>query len=242
MNNEKLLDNRSEEFSAKEKLGTPCQQEISQNCGFSIYQQYARGKIKKLQKKYKRPENCSQLSAPKVNSEVRNENLLTPNRMTDISLCKIQLLNVSAAYAITGYKIDLSRELLTPLIDALTFLGQAASDTNQFRTDIIKPRLPGRMRQMAKIFPNGSEMLFGNDLNKRITLIINTSNALLTKPSHNVVSNKPATNQTGKHTTYQHHQNDNQNPKNLHPSRKSSATGRRGNRQRNNGFYRNLKK
>ena len=140
--------------------------------------------------------------------------------MTDISLCKIQLLNVSAAYAITGYKIDLSRELLTPLIDALTFLGQAASDTNQFRTDIIKPRLPGRMRQMAKIFPNGSEMLFGNDLNKRITLIINTSNALLTKPSHNVVSNKPATNQTGKHTTYQHHQNDNQNPKNLHPSRK----------------------
>ena len=184
-----------------------------------------------MYKKYKRPENCPQLSAPKVNSEVRNENLLTANRMIDISLRKIQLLNVSAAYAITGYKIDLSRELLTPLID-----------TNQFRTDIIKPRLPGRMRQMAKIFPDGSEMLFGNDLNKRITLIINTSNALLTKPSHNVVSNKPATNQTGKHRTYQHHQNDNQNPKNLHPSRKSSATGRRGNRQRNNGFYRNLKK
>ena len=40
-------------------------------------------------------------SAPKVNSEVWNENLLIANRMTDISLCKIQLLDVSTAYAIT---------------------------------------------------------------------------------------------------------------------------------------------
>ena len=41
-----------------------------------------------------------QWSAPKVNNEVWNENLLTANRMTDISLRKIQSLNVSAAYAV----------------------------------------------------------------------------------------------------------------------------------------------
>ena len=51
---------------------------------------------------------------------------------------------------------------------------------------------------MAKNFPNRSELLFGNDLNKRIPQINNTSNPLLTKPSHTVVLNKPATNQTGK--------------------------------------------
>ena len=104
-------------------------------------------KLKNLNKKYKRPENCPHVSTPKVNSEVWNEHLAA-NRMTDLSLCKILLLNVSAAYAIPEtceevigrlsiYKMDLSKELFSPLIDALTILGQPASDTNQFRRDII---------------------------------------------------------------------------------------------------------
>lgn len=54
-----------------------------------------------MNKNYRRPENCPHLSAPKVNSEVWNENLMTANHMTGISLYKIQLLNISAAYAIT---------------------------------------------------------------------------------------------------------------------------------------------
>ena len=58
-------------------------------------------KFKILNKKYERPENCPHLSAPKINSKIWNENLLTANRMTNISLGKIQSLNVSAAYAIT---------------------------------------------------------------------------------------------------------------------------------------------
>ena len=129
--------------------------------------------------------------------------------MTDISLCKFQLLNVSFGYTITEtcgkvigrlgkFKMDLIKELFIPLIDDLAFLGQAASDINQFKRDIIKPRLPGRMGQLAKNVPNGSELLFGDDLNKRITQINNTNNALLTKPSHTVASCKPATNQTGR--------------------------------------------
>ena len=104
----------------------------------------------------------------------------------------MQLLNVSASHAITEsyekvigrlgkYRMDLSKELLTPLMDALAFLGQAASDINQFRRDIIKPRLLGRMRQFAKNDPNGSALLFGDDLSKRITHVNTTNNALLTK-------------------------------------------------------------
>ena len=116
--------------------------------------------------------------------------------------------------------MDLSKELLTPLIDALAFLGQAASETNHFRRDIIRSRLPGRVRQLAKNVPNGLELLFGLDHNKRITQINKTNNALPTKPS-NTVSYKPATNQmgrysNGKNTTYQHHhQNSSQYPKKL---------------------------
>ena len=81
-------------------------------------------KIKTINKKYCRPENCPNVVAPKVNSEIWNENLQAAHRMSDINLRKIQLLNVSATYAVTGacdkvasrmgkYKKDLSKELLT---------------------------------------------------------------------------------------------------------------------------------
>ena len=67
--------------------------------------------------------------------------------MTDINLRKIQLLNVSAAYAVTEacekvvirlgkYKQNLSMELLTSLVDSLAFIGKATKDRNQLRRDI----------------------------------------------------------------------------------------------------------
>ena len=62
--------------------------------------------------------------------------------MTDINLRKIQLLNVSAAYAVIEacdkvvsrmgkYKQDLSKELLTPLADSLAFIGKTTKDKSQ---------------------------------------------------------------------------------------------------------------
>ena len=210
LDNKKLLDNISEEFSSKEELGTPVSEKLAKIVNSLFTSGMEEEKFRNLNKKYKRPENCPHLSAPEINSEIWNENLLTANHMTDISLCKIQLLNVSAEYAVPKtcekvigrlgkYKMDLSKELLKSLIDALAFLGQAASDTNQLRRDIIRPRLPGWMRQLAKNVPNGSELLFGDDLNKWITQINNTNNALLKKPSH-TVSYKPGSSQMGRYS------------------------------------------
>ena len=101
LNNEKLLDNISEEFSSKEELGTPVSEELTKIVNSLLTNGMEEEKLKNLNKKYKIPEHCPHLSPPKVNSEVWNENLLTENRMTDINFRKIQLLNVSAAYEIT---------------------------------------------------------------------------------------------------------------------------------------------
>ena len=98
---EKLLDNISEEFSSKEELGTPVSEKLAKTVNSLFTSGMEEEKFKNFNKKYKRPENCLHLSAPKINSEIKNENFLTANHMTDISLCKIQLLNVSAAYAVT---------------------------------------------------------------------------------------------------------------------------------------------
>ena len=78
--------------------------------------------------------------------------------MTDINLRKIQFLNVSAAYVVNEacekvvcrmgkYKEGLSKELLTPLIYSWAFTEKATKDTNQLRRDILKSRLPAKMKQ-----------------------------------------------------------------------------------------------
>ena len=53
-----------------------------------------------MKKKYRRPVNCFNIVAPNVNSEIWNENLQEPHRMTDSNLSEIQLLNVSVRFAV----------------------------------------------------------------------------------------------------------------------------------------------
>ena len=140
--------------------------------------------FKTMNKKYRRPENCPAIVAPKVNSEIWNENLQASHRMTDINLRKIKLLNavVEACEKVVSrlgkYKQDLSKELLTPLVDSLAFIGKATKDTNKLRKDILKSKLPAKMKQLTKNVPAESELLFGDDLNKRISQINNTNSAL----------------------------------------------------------------
>ena len=120
--------------------------------------------------------------------------------MTDINLRKIQLLNVSAAYAVIEtcekrvsrlekYEQDLSMELLAPLVDSLSFKGKATKDTNQLRRDILKSKLPTKMKQLIKHVLAESEPLPGNNLNKRISQINNVKSALAKpafRPNQNI--------------------------------------------------------
>ena len=124
---EVLLDNISQEFSSKEESGKPVSEKLSKTLNTLFLNDMEEKKFKTVNKKYRRPENCPNVVAPKVNSEIGNENLQAAHRMTDKNRRKIQLLNVSAAYAVIeacdkvvsrmgNYKQDLSKELLTPLV------------------------------------------------------------------------------------------------------------------------------
>ena len=101
LKNEILFDNISEEFSSKRDLGIPVSKKLTKivNSFFNIGLEEE--KLKNFNRINKRPEQCPHLGTTKVNSESWNENLLTANRMTNINLREIQLLNVSTAYAIT---------------------------------------------------------------------------------------------------------------------------------------------
>ena len=89
------------------------------------------------------------------------------------------------------------------------------------------------MRPVATNVPPGSQWLFGDDLNKRIAQISSMNNAL----SQTLKSNNQQGryNQSSASTYHQQHQRS----KNYQPSGRSSALGKKGQRQSNNRFYKN---
>ena len=83
-------------------------------------------------------------------------------------LQNIQNLSVKAAYAVTKVcdkilnkmgkmKQDQSKELISPLIDGLAFLGKTITDMNQFHRINLKPRLPEKLKPLSDNVPNESQ-------------------------------------------------------------------------------------
>ena len=117
-------------------------------------------KSKNLLKKYNKPENCPYVFAPKCNPKIWNKNLTTVHYEHDTGLQKIQMHSVKTVYAITEacdrvmdskLKSALCKEILTPLIDSLAFLGLVSPELNQFRRrDNLKSRLPKKIEPLAK--------------------------------------------------------------------------------------------
>ena len=121
-----------------------------------------KGKLKDLNKKYSRPENCPNMATPKCNSEIWKSNLTLTYRMNEIELQRIENLHVKAAYAVTVASDQIinsnllqeqSNELITPLVDALALLGKATADLNQFWRNNLRSRLSDKMRPLATNVP-----------------------------------------------------------------------------------------
>ena len=195
-------------------------------------------KIKIINKNFYRPESFPTIVADKVYSDTWNGNLHASQRMTDVNLRKIKVLNVSATYVVIEAceimvsrlgkcKQDLSMELLTPLVNSLAFIGKTAKDTNQLGRDILKSRLPAKIKRLTKNILAESEPLFGDDLNNRISQINNIDN-VLAKPAFR--TNKKSSRYHKIQAPYNTTSNNHQQSKNGYPPRRRFATGRKGNK------------
>lgn len=67
-------------------------------------------------------------------------------------------------------------ETLTPVINSLAFL--EISTINQLRRDLVQPEPPPNLKPLAKDVPSGADILFGNEINKRISQLSATNSAL----------------------------------------------------------------
>ena len=116
---------------------------------------------------------------PQCNPEIWKINLFSLQRSTDINLQKVLLHLTKASYAIinacdeliVAEETERSNKLLTMLVDSVALLGLSTFELNVLITDLIKHKLPDRLKQLTKDVPSNSIHLFGDDIQKRINQI-----------------------------------------------------------------------
>ena len=183
-----VLDEIKQEYTVKDIVGKPTgNRKLASITNNLFLVNMEEEKLKDLNKKYSRPENCPNIATPKCNSEISKSNLISTYRMNEIELQRIENLHVKAAYAVTvacdkimssNLLQEQSKELIIPLVDALALLGKATADLDQFWRNNLRSRLPNKMRPLAANVPAGSQWLFGDDLNIRIAQISSMNNVL----------------------------------------------------------------
>lgn len=105
--------------------------------------------LKALNEKQNVPTNCSNKIVLKCQSEIWKSNRTAAYGTNETSLESIQNFSVKEAEAVTEacekmlnnmnkMKQDQSKELVSPLIDCLTFLGKAITDMKKFRGNSLK--------------------------------------------------------------------------------------------------------
>ena len=134
-------------------------------------------------------------------------------------------------------KQDQSKELVSPLIDGLAFLGKAITDMNQICRNKLKTRLPEKLKLLADNVPSESQWLFGDDLIKRISEI-NNMNSALTQSFRSYQQNNDRYYNNSSHSGYSY-SSQQKMTKNFQTSRRSSAQGIIVQNLSKNRFYKN---
>lgn len=139
-------------------------------------------KFKEKLDKYPRPGNISALQVTQVNQLVW-DNLQPATKSRDLSIQKIQNVNVKAMIALTTLlnemivgKSGLDKEnLMAKLTDALALMGMNSMQVNTLRRDLIKPEIKTEFKAICSKGEPSSTFLFGEDVSQQIRDIANAN-------------------------------------------------------------------
>ena len=183
-------------------------------------------------KKYQKSENCNKIRIPQCNPEIWKINLFSLQRSTDINLQKILLHLTKASYAIVNTCDELivaeetegSNKLLTVPVDSAALLGLSKFELNALKRDLMKHKLPDRLKQLAKDVPSNSTHLFGDDIQKRINQIAPNNTPLQKSSTYYVSSQRQSSRQSNGYQS-----RSTRNPtRNYCVPQRSSAQGKKG--------------
>ena len=193
-------------------------------------------KIKERLKRQLIPDNCSSIIVAKCNPEIWG-NLPQAKKLHDISLQKnLNVINkAAAALANIGSNLIKSKasgnaplpvnDMLSMATDAIALLGHASQELHQIRRENIKSNLPVQLKSLTYNIPKESNLLFGDDLTKRLQTLKATNAAFV---GHKLQRKQW---QHGKSMWYK-----NTAPKSKYPHQRSPAFGKRGTYKKQDKF------
>ena len=167
-------------FEETESFGPEVAEVIAQRVNDACSKKAMDSKLKDLYEKYKTPANCKYFCVPKVNSELWHD-LSKESKSKDLGLQELQKGVVKAAQPVIQLfdstlkackdksSMDLN-VLLSPLADAVTFLGHASFLTSlkRERGEFLKPDIARPYQSVCNKSNAITTCLFGDELPKHI--------------------------------------------------------------------------
>ena len=133
-------------------------------------------KLKTMLSKYPQPANSSNMSVPKVNTEIWDQMLHTRKR-SDLRLSNMQSVLQKASFSLlktcdhmVSQNADTNKTLIANTIDAIALIGHTVGELSNLRREQVRPALRPEFHSLCKKTDDSSHSpwLFGEDLAKRV--------------------------------------------------------------------------
>lgn len=132
-----------------------------------LLEKLPKDKLAEVQNKYLRPENCTNLVAPKINKQIWQQ-LRQETKNTDSAFQKAQSLLLSGLYAVLQTCNSSSGEQKNVLTHAAVLLLSSNRELVLKRRDLIRPDLNKQYASLCNPSTPVSSFLFGDELNKEV--------------------------------------------------------------------------
>ena len=157
----------AEEFSVAEKTAPAIDSSLAEIVKSLLLEKLPKDKLAEVQNKYLRPENCTNLVAPKINKQVWQQ-LRQETRNNDSAFQKAQSLLLSGFYAVLQTCNSSSGQQKNVLTHAAVLLLSSNRELSLKRRGLIRPDLNKQYASLCNPFTPVSSFLFGDELNKEV--------------------------------------------------------------------------
>ena len=157
----------AEEFSVVEKTAPAIDSNLAEIVKSLLLEKLPKDKLAEVQNKYLRPENCTNLVAPKINKQIWQQ-LRQETKNTDSAFQKAQSLLLSGLYAVLQTCNSSSGEQKNVLTHAAVLLLSSNRELVLKRRDLIRPDLNKQYASLCNPSTPVSSFLFGDELNKEV--------------------------------------------------------------------------
>ena len=182
---EKFLEDFESILDSSEATGENLQPKLAEIANKRRGRKMAPDKLKELISKHLTPANCTEMIIPRVNLEIWAQ-MKGHKRRTDLRVTNIQQLLQKTIVPIlqsgdaifktpSGLADSVKKELVTHNIDAVALLGHATNELSLLRREQIKPTLKPEHYPICNTDIPNYQLLFGDDLAKRVREAQDTS-------------------------------------------------------------------